>query len=163
MQRTKKKHGRPRKQRPLRADLRLTNTAPDASVRSVLVDVSVVHPMKGTALASGNTVQELIRAREKAKVARYGPHAQREHSVFVPFVVSTTGSIGAQALKLLSWLARDGRVLANAADLRVAALLTQLKRRVGIGIQMANAVGLAHAGAHLAAPGPHVHDLDDEV
>ena len=67
-----------------------------------LVDVSVVHASASSHLSS--TVDQLVSRREAAKHRKYDALAAQHHAMLVPFVVSSGGYLGPEALRLLDLL-----------------------------------------------------------
>ena len=98
---------------------------------SFMIDVSVVHPAADSyARGASRVATYAARLRENDKTRKYKALADRNGFTFVPFVMETTGAMGAEALRFLSMLSED-------AD-HPASFLRNAKRRLAIALQRGN-------------------------
>jgi hypothetical protein len=86
-----------------RGDLLLSYASKGAPKAAIMVDIAVLH---GDCPSHKlKPIQTLLATRENEKVAKYQDAVEQELVTFVPFVVSTLGSIAPQALLLLQKIA----------------------------------------------------------
>jgi hypothetical protein len=86
-----------------RGDLLLSFTSKGAPKAAIMVDMAVLHG--DCPSHQQKPIQNLLATRENEKVAKYKDVVNQDLVTFVPFVVSTLGSIAPQALLLLQKIA----------------------------------------------------------
>jgi hypothetical protein len=106
---------------------------------SVLVDVSVAHPLSPSYVHTASMHNlATAKAREKQKTTKYAQLAQKESSSFVPFVLESYGAIGKSALSFLRMLAREAET--NHATSSHRHFLRHAKQCISAALQRGNAI-----------------------
>ncbi len=123
----------PQAEHQLRPDLQVTlaPTTECPNVRNFAVDLSLVCPFKGS--ASGNLsigvnvpndheqitkkhINQRANVRRATKITRYEAKCQAKDTIFVPFIIYTSGMIHADGYKFLRQLAMHAANTRNASD-----------------------------------------------
>ena len=79
-----------------------TGPGPADLTHSTMIDVAIVH----AECFPTQTLEQTLRYRANAKVSKYGAMCARQGWTFVPFVLSTMGTLAPQADDLLKTIAR---------------------------------------------------------
>ena len=111
---------------------------PDISVRLTpspvifLLDVAIIHPLGHTNLRHSNAIQ----AKERQKKSKYDKLAAERSAVFVPFIATTFGGLGKEALKFIDMLSAYARHSSAAASHKT--IMDDLKFGIAVKIQQGN-------------------------
>jgi hypothetical protein len=90
----------------LRPDATCISSSP--TVESILIDVSVIHTSSNSyVLTDGQTSFACTDKREKLKIQKYQPIADKEKMKVVPLIIESTGAFGRQFAQIIRDLARQ--------------------------------------------------------
>ena len=94
--------------------------------------MAIIHSLGHTNLRHSNAIQ----AKERQKKSKYDKLAAERSAVFVPFIATTFGGLGKEALKFIDMLAAYARHSSAAASHKT--IMDDLKFGIAVKIQQGN-------------------------
>jgi hypothetical protein len=121
----------------IRPDLKIVG-----STGSLMVDVSVAHPLASSFIRASSVERGRAAAsRERVKQRKYAALAAREHCQILGFVLESYGAFGADAVKVLKFLANEGDY--NGVIITPAQFLSYARNVISVTLQRGNAMVVA--------------------